>query len=171
MDKTQFEKDILSLSDPLFRLANSILRNADEASDALQELDLKLWEKRNELSNIENLHGFVFRSMRNLCLDKLRQKKFDTEPVEEQEYDAPNPYQQIEQKDMGIRVRQMIDNLPELQRTIMRMRDVEDMEIAEIADITSLTESAVYTNLSRARQKIRLQLLNDRKKVEEKRWK
>ena len=65
----------------------------------------------------------------------------------------------------------MIDNLPELQRTIIRMRDVEEMEISEIAYITSLTENAVSVNLSRARQKIREQILNEQKRVEDTIWK
>jgi RNA polymerase sigma-70 factor (ECF subfamily) len=65
----------------------------------------------------------------------------------------------------------MINQLPELQRTIIRMRDVEEMDIAEIAFITSISENAVGVNLSRARQKIREQILKEQKRVEETVWK
>jgi len=53
----------------------------------------------------------------------------------------------------------MIDLLPEMQRAIIRMKDVEEMEVAEIAEIMSITENAVTVNLSRARKKLREMIL------------
>lgn len=171
MNPQQFNTQILTLSDKLFRLAKSMLRNADEAQDAVQELSMKLWEKRNKLDEVENVPAFTMRSMRNLCLDIIRQQKDETELPAEFEYIEPNPHQQTEQKDMVDKIREMIDNLPELQRTIIRMRDVEGMEIAEIAFITSLTENAVSVNLSRARQKIREKIVSEQKHLEDTIWK
>jgi RNA polymerase sigma-70 factor (ECF subfamily) len=142
-------------------LAKSILRNEDAALDAVQDLNMKLWEKRDELDEIENITGFVIRSMRNLCLDKLRKMHDENELSSDLEYKEPDPHVQLEKKDMMQKANTLIDRLPELQRTIMRMRDVEEMEIYEIAEITSLTENAVRVNLSRARQKIREQLLKN----------
>jgi len=171
MDSKQFNTQILTLSDKLFRLAKSMLRNADAAQDAVQELSMKLWEKRNHLDEVENVPGFTMRAMRNLCLDTIRQYKDEDELPAEFEHAEPTPHQQTELRDMADRVRSMIDNLPELQRTIIRMRDVEGMEIAEIAHITLLTENAVTVNLSRARQKIREKILYEQKRVEETIWK
>ena len=171
MESTQFNTQILNHSDKLFRLAKSILRNADAAQDAVQELIMKLWEKRKQLDVVENMQAFMMRSMRNLCLDTIRQQHDEDELPVEFEYVEPNPYQQTEQKDLALRIHRMIDNLPELQRTVIRMRDVEGMELSEIAYITSLTENAVSVNLSRARQKIRDQIINEQKKVEETVWK
>jgi len=171
MESTQFNSQILNHSDKLFRLAKSILRDGDAARDAVQDLIVKLWEKRYMLDEVENIQAFSMRSMRNLCLDTIRQNRETDELPVEFEYIEPNPYQQTELKDLAARVRWMIDHLPELQRTIIRMRDVEEMEISEIAYITLLTENAVSVNLSRARQKIRDQILNEQKKVEETVWK
>jgi len=171
MESTQFNSQILNHSDKLFRLAKSILRDGDAARDAVQDLIVKLWEKRYMLDEVENLQAFSMRSMRNLCLDTIRQNRETDELPVEIEFIEPNPYQQTELKDLATRVKWMIDHLPELQRTIIRMRDVEEMEISEIAYITSLTENAVSVNLSRARQKIRDQILNEQKKVEETVWK
>ena len=111
------------------------------------------------------------RSMRNLCLDSIRRNRDEDELSPELEYIELNPFQQTEQKDLASRIRNMIDRLPELQRTIIRMRDVEEMELSEIAYVTSITENAVSANLSRARQKIRAQILNEHKRVEERIWK
>jgi len=171
MESTQFNTQILNLSDKLFRLAKSILRNGDAAQDAVQELTMKLWEKRHQLDEVENIQAFTMRSMRNLCLDTIRQNRDEDELPVEFEYIEPNPHQQTEIRDLATRIRSMIDNLPELQRTIIRMRDVEEMEISEIAYVTLITENAVSVNLSRARQKIRDQILNEQKRVEETIWK
>jgi len=171
MESTQFNSQILNHSDKLFRLAKSILRDGDAARDAVQDLIVKLWEKRYMLDEVENLQAFSMRSMRNLCLDTIRQNRETDELPVEIEFIEPNPYQQTELKDLATRVKWMIDHLPELQRTIIRMRDVEEMEISEIAYVTTLTENAVSVNLSRARQKIRDQILNEQKKVEETVWK
>jgi len=171
MDTSQFNSNILSHSDKYFRLAKSILRNDEAARDAVQELSLKLWEKRNELSNVENLLAFSMMSMRNLCFDLLRKNHVDEDLPADFEYNEPNPHQHTEQKDMVTQVKKMIDNLPIMQRTIIRLRDVEAMELTEIALITELTVNAVSVNLSRARQKIRESLLIEQKKVEENKWK
>jgi len=148
-----------------------MLRNTDAAQDAVQELSMKLWEKRQNFDEVENIQAFTMKAMRNLCLDTIRQQKDEDELPAEYEHAEPNPHQQMEQKDMAKRIKDMIDNLPELQRTIIRMRDVEGMEIPEIAFITSLTENAVSVNLSRARQKIREKILYEQKRVEETVWK
>jgi len=170
MDAVEFNSKILSLTDRLYRFAKSILRNQEAAEDAVQELNLKLWEKRHQLDEIENFQAFTMRSMRNLCLDSLRLKKEQLEIPTDVMYDAPNPHQQTEAVDMAGRIMNMINKLPELQRTIIRMRDVEGMEIGEIAFITQLNENAVSVNLSRARQKIREQIIKEHKRVEENIW-
>ena len=161
MNTKQFNDKILKLADNLYRFAKSILQDEYVAQDAVQDLNLKLWEKRDELDKIENITGFVLRSMRNLCLDKLRQKRVNQELLTNIEYQGADPYTQLEKKDMATRATIFINRLPELQRTIIRLRDVEGMELDEIAEITTITENAVRVNLSRARQKIREQLLTN----------
>lgn len=170
MDSAQFNNQILTLSDKLYRFGKSILRNENDARDALQDLNLKLWEKRQYLDEVENVPAFIMRAMRNLCLDMLRKNHGDEELKPDLEYVELNPHQQTEQKDTVSRIKMLIDGLPEMQRSIIRMRDVEGMELSEIAYILSLTENAVCVNLSRARQKIREKILNEHKRVEETVW-
>ncbi|MDR2127217.1 MAG: RNA polymerase sigma factor [Prevotellaceae bacterium] len=161
MNTKQFNDKILKLADKTYRLAKSILYDEHAAQDAVQDLNLKLWEKRGKLDKIENITGFVLRAMRNLCLDRLRRKHVENELQNDLEYRESDPHSQLEKKDMATRATVLINQLPELQRTIIRMRDVEGLELDEIAEITSLTENAVRVNLSRARQKIRTQLLTE----------
>ena len=72
---------------------------------------------------------------------------------------------------MVARIMKMIDVLPELQRTIVRLRDVEGLEFAEIALITGHTENAIRVNLSRGRQTVREKILNEQQKTDNTIWK
>lgn len=152
------------MSDKLFRLAKSILQDDDKARDAVQELNTRLWEKRKMLPEIDNVPAFAMRSIRNLCLDTLRKNKFEDALPEHIEYKDPNPYMQTEAKDMEQYIKNIIDTLPEIQRDVMRLRDVEEMETEEIAYIMDMTENAVRVNLSRARQKVKEQILKQQLK-------
>ena len=161
MDASMFNSLFTALSGKLYRLAKSMLRHNEEAEDALQEVQLKLWEKHYELDAVENPEGFAMRTMRNLCLDKIRKVHDTSELNEELISKNKNPYEQTELNDLTDRIKGLIDRLPEMQRSIIRMRDVEEMEISEIAYIMNLTENAVTVNLSRARTKVKSQILNE----------
>ena len=161
MDKEIFYSKVVVFSDPLYRMAKSILLDEEAAKDSVQDLYLKLWEKRTELNEIENISAFAMKIMRNICLDKLRKKRETS--LEMQDYlsmqDPVSLHEIVEQKYMTKIIKQYINRLPELQKTVIRLRDVEGYEIKEIAYIVSSTENAVMANLSRARQKIRERLV------------
>ncbi len=170
MDALNYKQLILPLADMLYRFARSILKNDDQAKDAVQELNLKLWEKRNYLDTVDNLQAFTMKSMRNLCLDEIRKRKNNNDLYEDLHSEIPGPHQQVEENDMSKIIKNMIESLPELQKTVMRLRDIEGFEIEEIATITGLTNNAVTVNLSRARQKIRERINNEYLKVEKNVW-
>lgn len=161
MNEKEFNALFSSLSDKLFRMARSILRNTDEAVDAVQDLQLKMWEKRSALLTADNKTTYTLRTMRNLCIDTLRRKRHFEELPEGWETQLITDAQPAEDADMARYVSTLIDQLPEIQRTIVRMRDVEELDIAEIAEITGIKENAVCVNLSRARIKLRTQLLKE----------
>lgn len=164
MNVRQFQHQILCLSDKSYRMALSILKDKSSAKDALQELMMRLWEKRDQLDTVTNYQAFVLTSMRNLCLDMTRKQVYTYEIPAETEYNAPNPHQQTEQTDTMNHIGSLIDSLPEMQRTVLRMKDVEEMELEEIAQIMSMTENAVTVNLSRARKKLRDMIISNRQK-------
>lgn len=161
MDANEFNALFSTLSGKLFRMAKSMLQDTDEAKDAVQDLQLKLWEKRETLNNADNKITFTLKALRNLCIDTLRKKHDSEELKPEMEYKTQNQFHQFEISDMANYASTLIDKLPEIQRSVMRMRDVEEMEISEIASIMGITENAVSVNLSRARVRIRTQLLKE----------
>lgn len=161
MDRLTYNKTIIPLSDSLFRMAKSILQDEDEAKDTVQDLLLKFWEMRDQLSKLDNPKAFAFKSLRNRCLDIIRLRKEEGDLDDTNCDESPNPYEQIEIQDAVKQVYELIERLPELQRSILRMRDVEGMEIAEIAEIMDMKENAVSVNLSRARKKIREEMIKN----------
>lgn len=159
MNAQQFQHQVLCYSDKLYRLALSVLKDVSLSQDAYQELMMRLWEKRKQLEIVENRQAFLLTSMRNLCLDMLRKQQTNEELPSCVAYPTPDPHQLTEEADMLNTIKRMINLLPEMQRTVIRMKDVEEMEVTEIAGIMSLTENAVTVNLSRARKKIREMIL------------
>ncbi len=162
MDAQEFKERVLPVSQKIFRYANRLLSNEHDAEDVVQEIWLKLWDKREQLGNIKSLEAFAYRMTRNLCLDKIKLKKpkyYDDREEGTYRYDEadhrPDPESSLELKDTVERVNQIIGRLPEQQKTLLQMRDVEGLEYGEIADITGLEINAIRVNISRARKKVR----------------
>lgn len=158
MNDRNFDKKILPLSDQLYRFALSILRDSENAKDCVQDLFVKLIEKERKWETMDNPKPFLMCILRNQCIDRLRLVKPEEALPQDIIQDQPNPHQKMEQKESMKMIKQYIGTLPEIQRTIIHLRDIEGLEIAEITEIVSMTENAVYVNLSRARQKIREKL-------------
>ncbi len=171
MDAITFKQLIEPLTDIIYRFARSMLQNEEEAKDAVQELSLKLYEKRKILDEVENFQAFAMKSIRNLCLDEIRKRRSNDELTENLHTNFSQPHQQLEETDMKWRIISLISKLPELQKTTIQLRDVEGYELEEIATIMGITTNAVMVNLSRARTKIREQIMNENKKVEKYIWK
>ncbi len=157
MELERFTKTILPLADKLRYLAMDMLRNGDDADDAVQETFLRLWKNRLDLDKHPNTQGFAVVTLKNICIDRIRKDKFDTsiDALEFSLSEEATPYKKAELKDSIAIVNKIIESLPELQRTILMMRDVEGYELSEIASITGTQVSAVTTNLSRARKRVR----------------
>jgi RNA polymerase sigma-70 factor (ECF subfamily) len=162
MDEKEFKDKVLPVSHKVFRYANRLLDNVHDAEDVVQEIWLRLWDKREQIGNIRSVEAFAFTMTRNLCLDKFKLKKptyYDDREegayrYEEADHD-PDPHSSLELKDTMERVNQIIGRLPEQQQTLLQMRDVEGLEYEEIADITGLEINAIRVNISRARKKVR----------------
>ena len=172
MTEAQFRQTIHTISQPIHALALRMLRIEEDAKDAVQETIIKLWKKRNELDKINNIQAFAYTLTKNYCLDQIKKHKtlssddegFLTEPINEE-----NPQEQLEGQSTKDLIMQTINDLPELQREIIRMRDIDELEFEEIAKVLDMNTGAIRTNLSRARQRVKEQMLkfysNERRKI------
>jgi len=157
MDTEEFKIRLLPLKNKFYRLAIRLLKHREEAEDVVQEVFLKIWKMRDELEKYRSVEALMMTMTRNMCLDKLKMKKNkaisihpDFNPTQQQ-----NPYERSEQQDLVRRVRQVMDQLPEQQRTIIQLRDVEAYSFEEMMEITGFDKNYLRVNLSRARKKIR----------------
>ena len=161
MKKISFRNDVLPLKNELYRLALRITLNPAEAEDIVQETMIKVWNRREQWDNIESIEAFCLTICRNISLDKMRKMENQNQSLSEGEHDAPdqsyssNPEEQAMQQDRMQLIRQLINQLPEKQRSVMQLRDFEGKNYKEIAKVMGISEEQVKVNIFRARQTIR----------------
>ncbi len=168
MELKEFKISVLPLRPKLLHYARKLTENMEDAEDAVQEVMLRLWNNRTELSQCHSIEAFAMTLTHNVCMDLWRRRK-DTQPVDsiQAETTERTPERLLEVKDEVRLIREIIDTLPPLQRLVMRMKDVEEYESEEIAQITGCSAEAIRSNLSRARKKVRdiyLQTIQERKR-------
>lgn len=157
MDQIEFMQLITPFKYKVFRLAKRLLISTEEAEDATQEVLVKLWSKNKSLSNIKNVEAFAMTMTKNYCLDQLKSKRAGNLKIIPNNFTDREPglEKKVEDSDSLNWVEKIIDQLPEQQRILIQMRDIEQYEFAEIAEITDMNETAIRVALSRARKTIR----------------
>ena len=154
MKKEQFISDILPLRPRLAGYARSIIKDRDEAEDIVQEVMLKLWTIRKNLSGYDSIEALSITITRNLSINRVKKMErsgqlHDGITVESH---SPTPLSITEQHDDVGHVMNIIASLPPQQQSMLVMKHFDGLEIAEI---TGSSAEAVRTNLSRARRRVR----------------
>lgn len=157
MKTITFRNDVLPLKNELYRLALRITQNPAEAEDVVQDTMVKVWNRRDRWSTIDSMEAFCLTICRNLALDRLKSKANQTENLDDspEPIAASNPFEQVQQRDRVGIVRDIINSLPEKQRSCMQLRDVEGRSYKEIAAVLGISEEQVKVNIFRARQTVR----------------
>jgi len=165
MTAEEFKITLLPLKNKLFRLAIRLLNNREEAEDVVQEVYLKIWKIKNELNQYRSVEALMMTITRNMCLDKLKSKSNKFSTLNENMHAASTDDFMVksEQAETVEKVKTLIQTLPEQQKTIMHLRDVEGYDFEEIMKITGYDLNYIRVNLSRARKKIRESILNIQK--------
>lgn len=159
---SEFKTRVLPLSNKLLRFATQLLRDEDQARDIIQDVFLKLWQKKDQLEKVDNVEAFAMRMTRNRCLDLFKAKKpvlVEDEFLKQKATNSRNLQTEIELSESAQVVRRLIRELPDIQRTVMHLRDIEQYDYEEIASMTELSVNAIRVNLSRARKKVRDELM------------
>lgn len=132
--------------------------HAAEAEDLVQEVYLKLWTQRDRLPPMDSEEAYCVRMVRNVFLDRRRSARLplsgesiaDRSAVADDDVAA-----HTELCDLAARARMLMNRLPEQQRTVMMLKDVDDCTYEEVAERTGLTQGNLRVVLSRARKTIR----------------
>lgn len=157
MEKEQFIKEVVPLRDRLLACALHYLREEEEAEDVTQEVYLKLWSIRHMLDEYDSVPALSVQITKNLSLNriKVRQREQYGNGNVVNITDMVTPLTRMEESDSINHVMRIIDQLPDLQQTILKMKHVDGLDIEEIAELTGCKSGAIRMNLSRARKRVR----------------
>ncbi len=160
MEKISFRNDILPLKNKLYRLSLRITQNTGEAEDVVQDTMIRAWNNRKELEKVNSIEAYCLTICRNLSIDRSQKKEAQATSLDEAT-DIPvrssSPDESLEQNEKLRLIQKLFNQLPEKQRTVMQLRDMEGKNYKEIAQIMGISEEDVKVSLFRARQKIRKQ--------------
>ena len=157
---------VIPFQDKLYRFALSIVGNTFEAEDIVQEVLIKVWKKKDDFLKLDNKEAWCMTVTRNLAIDKTRSKKYKTEDISGHfgiSDSSSNPEQLTEFNDTMSIIRSYIDQLPEAQKEVIHLRDIEGFTYNEISEITGVPLERVKVNLHRARKTLRSQIENLRR--------
>ena len=161
MNHHTFLRLIDPVKDKMYRLALRLLISKEAAEDATQEVILKIWNRKNKVKDYANIEAFMISVTKNYCLDQLKSKKNNNLRITHTNYDNAElgVDRRLELKDELVQIQRIVERLPDQQKIIFQLRDVEEYEFIEIAEITKMNEPAIRVALSRARKKIKEELL------------
>lgn len=159
MNLEVFENRVLPVKNKLFRFAFRLLGSSEEAKDVVQEVLIKVWNGREQMADVQNMEAWCMRITKNLSLDRLRSRqRRATDPIEEGaeiRHETLTPHERTEIHENMQRINEMIAALPEKQRQVIHLRDVEGYSYNEICEILELDMNQVKVNLFRARNAVR----------------
>lgn len=158
MQIEDFNQLVATMRDKMYRLAYRVVKNEEEARDVVQESLVKIWNKREKISEVQNKEAYCMTITRNMGIDKLRAKKMQTSDIDEH-YDiatkSADPERKLVAKDQYERLIKVVNTLPENHRTVIQLRDIEGYTYKEISDMTGYSVEKVKVYLHRARTKLR----------------
>ena len=162
MTQTEFLNIVMPFKDKVFRLAKRLLVSTEEAEDATQEILMKLWNNKKKIQEYKNIEAFSMTMTKNFCLDKLKSKQAQNLKIVHSNYEDHNVslQKQVELNDSLSWVERIIEDLPEQQKLVIQLRDIEQYDFEEISKMLDMNNTAIRVTLSRARKTIREKLTN-----------
>jgi RNA polymerase sigma factor (sigma-70 family) len=159
MTRLEFNNHVLQLSRRLYLVAYRFLKSREESEDAVQEVFIRLWNKREKLDEYISVEALATTTMKNYCIDQLR--KIRTIAIEENinqtvfYHPGLSPDEQLEKVETAQILHDIIAGLPVFYKEIIMKREIEGLSYEEIALITNQNINTLRVNLSRARKMIR----------------
>jgi RNA polymerase sigma-70 factor (ECF subfamily) len=169
-DGRAYEQLVRQQAGPLLVTARRILHHEDDARDAVQDAFLSAFRSLDSFAGNARLTTWLHRIVINAALNKLRRRQrkpersidallprfeqdgHQAQPAVEWREDAQNAVQRQETREL---VRRAIDELPDIYRTVLLLRDIEGLETEEAGRILGVNSAVVKTRLHRARQALR----------------
>lgn len=157
-----FKKEILPLKQKLYRFARAYLKDGTSAEDVVQDVFLKLWDKRENFTRIKNIEAWSMTITRNMVISKLRKVRYNAGNPQDMgmhEISNETPERIMERHEIRTGIRGIIESLPEKQKEVIVLREIEGYTYAEISEIMGLDQNLVKVTLFRARENLRKKIL------------
>jgi RNA polymerase sigma-70 factor (ECF subfamily) len=156
-DKEAFESLFRTSYSTLCNFANNYLSSNNHSEDIVQEVFIKLWEKRNEIQIEQSVDAYLFQAVKNNCLNELKHDKVKSKHRmhvfhTESEFEETDHMEADELKDL---IQEKIQSLPEKRRKIFKLSREEGMKYAEIAEQLNVSIKTVETQMSLALKYLR----------------
>lgn len=164
MELNEFIHTVTKVRSQMLQQAQTYLNDTDDAEDVVQEALAKLWQMRQRIYDAEKMAHMASVIVKNTSLNAIRNRKErETHPAPPFEggrwmVSDDSPQRQIEYEETRQRLQQAITQLPDKQRAVMRMRNVEQLSYTEIAQVLGTTESSVRAMICKARATLIRQL-------------
>jgi RNA polymerase sigma-70 factor (ECF subfamily) len=159
MTRADFNDLVRQHNRNLYGYAFRILRNQEEAEDAVQEIFIKLWNLGSKLEEYNSIGALATTMIKNFCIDQIRKKKRlireENEGDDLKNVDNESPYVLMENKESGEILNHIIDQLPDIYRYVIIMREIDGLSYEEIAEKTEQNINTLRVTLSRGRKMIR----------------
>lgn len=159
-DIKAFESIFNSYYKALVNYASTILGDIDEAEDRVQQVYVMLWEKRLSIEIHTSLRSFLYKSVHNACLNKIKQQKVRTEysKIVQLNNNVNFHHDKLSEKELQKKVDDAIDLLPEQCGKIFKMSRFEQLKYQEIADQLGLSIKTIENQMGKALKILREQL-------------
>ncbi len=151
MTAKEYNNAVDQYADNIYRFVLKHIRNEDVAKDIVQETFAKVWVKRDDI-DASKVRSYLFTTAYHTLIDVVRKEKNQTTVEAIDKIESSSPHKNT---DLQKILHEALDQLPEIQRTVILLRDYEGYDYAEIGEITDLTESQVKVYIFRARTKLK----------------
>ena len=151
MTAKEFNSAVDEFADNIYRFVLKHIKNVDAAKDIVQDTFAKVWMK-HETVEVTKIKSYLFTAAHHTLIDSVRKEKYKEDVNKIDKYHSESP---IKNMDLQKTLHDALDQLPEIQKTVILLRDYEGYDYVEIGEITNLTESQVKVYIFRARTKLK----------------
>jgi len=165
--KEAFENIVVRYNRRIYAVAYRYVKNSEEAADITQEIFIRVWEKLDSFRGESKFSTWLYQLAGNHCKNRLkalkRRRWFQNEslsshplddnsgPVRQYECPNPGPGELLSTENLKALVRRNLDELPQEQRMVLMMRDIDDLDYDEISEATGLALGTVKSRIHRGR--------------------
>ena len=161
-DDIAFERLFKEHFKALHAYANVMLRDDEMAEEMVQNVFLKLWEKRDDLNVEVSVKAYLYKMVHNACLNHFKHTKTKAKYEDYATYSLPSEEEsaakKLELKELEARISEALNELPQQCRIIFQMSRFEELKYKEIAEQLGLSIKTVENQMGKALRIMRTQL-------------